>query len=613
MYCKDKTLLKTSSKARSSVGGSSILKKTSSIRRRLTEIVQTPTKVRFQLPHSRRVRNILEAYVSSKETKEYLSLVCLIRDAQLLDSDLSSLINEATECISLLNQDLRLFVEALLSVNWVDRSSDVVKEYQSFIVNLLSAHNYHAKYVIDKLVGLFLPNPKDPVWPDGKITSTDLPKCLNVHVVIKILLDVIPMCKDLLLQSLSKQYPYYNKPTHIQEYYLYNLLMLLSYQPHLRPDILHLVFSKLIIMDVNAPKEDILKPLEEDEDIFQMDDCDSKSVKTVHTGFTEVNRASLGVALDVCMNKIFEFIVKECNGENGELSWENIKSIYHDLLSVFDKVILPTYSSLHVQFVMFLLCSLKPAVTEAFLNYLWKKVCNPNLAIVLRQAAVTYIASLVARGMFVSLPVVKETMRQMAEWIHSYIGSQDSLDSVNSDVRVHTVFYSVCQALFYLVSFRHKDLVDRKKNIIFLESLQLGKIVTNRLNPLRVCQPAVVQNFAAVTRKYQLAYCYTIIDHNARNCMPTIHQDEKGSQMISDHILSDFYPFDPYVLERSGEKIQPCYRDYQEKPYSNAMEVDQRQNEIDDFLENVEASPSTSHKNVYNFSYSTSPGFKFKM
>lgn len=159
-------------------------------------------------------------------------------------------------------------------------------------------------------------------------------------------------------------------------------------------------------------------------------------------------------------------------------------------------------------------------------------------------------------------------MQQIAEWIHTYIANQDAVEGLNADIRAHAVFYSVCQALFYLVAFRHKDLVERKKSkvnhsstnlkcntinfldIIFLESLQLGKIITSQLNPLRVCQAAVVQNFAAVTRKYQLAYCYTVIDHNKRNSMPTIYQDDKGARIISGQCLSDFYPFDPYVLER---------------------------------------------------------------
>lgn len=77
--------------------------------------------------------------------------------------------------------------------------------------------------------------------------------------------------------------------------------------------------------------------------------------------------------------------------------------MYQDMLEVFDKVILPTYNTHHVQFVMFTMCCFKPALTEAFLNYLWKKVCTPNVPVVIRQAAVSYIASLIARGTFVPI------------------------------------------------------------------------------------------------------------------------------------------------------------------------------------------------------------------
>lgn len=52
----------------------------------------------------------------------------------------------------------------------------------------------------------------------------------------------------------------------------------------------------------------------------------------------------------------------------------------------------------------------------------------------------------------------------MSTWVHSYISSQDSLECANSDVRVHTVFYSVCQAMFYLLAFRHKDIMEGKKS-----------------------------------------------------------------------------------------------------------------------------------------------------
>lgn len=85
---------------------------------------------------------------------------------------------------------------------------------------------------------------------------------------------------------------------------------------------------------------------------------------------------------------------------------------------------------------------------------------------------------------------------------------------------------------------------------MFLETLNLPKMVTCRLNPLRICQPAVIQNFAAVTRTYQLAYCYAVMEHNARNVLPTIYHDEKGAVVVSNSTVDALFPFDPYVLRR---------------------------------------------------------------
>lgn len=52
---------------------------------------------------------------------------------------------------------------------------------------------------------------------------------------------------------------------------------------------------------------------------------------------------------------------------------------------------------------MFLVCSFKPSISEAFLNHLWRKVGNPNVASIIRETAVNYIASLIARATFIPL------------------------------------------------------------------------------------------------------------------------------------------------------------------------------------------------------------------
>lgn len=87
-------------------------------------------------------------------------------------------------------------------------------------------------------------------------------------------------------------------------------------------------------------------------------------------------------------------------------------------------------------------------------------------------------------------------------------------------------------------------------DLALLQSLNLGKIVTCDLNPLRVCQPTIVEYFAAITRNYQLAYCYTKIEQNSRNTLPTLYRDDKGFISLTDNVLEAFYPFDSYLLER---------------------------------------------------------------
>lgn len=215
-------------RARSSTTPPSILKKPKNNKVRHKEIKQTPVKVRFVLPHAQKVQNILEDYVSTKQSRDYENILCLIRDAELSDEDVLSLLKEATECIRLLSKELKLFVESLLSIDWTNRRSNVVKDYQTFIVNLVAAHNYHAKLVIDKLVKLFLPGklfiyvifcsfrilnllyeiinenmcgynrnyitgPEDLEWPGGQPTDIDRHKCVNIHFLIQSILEIVPM------------------------------------------------------------------------------------------------------------------------------------------------------------------------------------------------------------------------------------------------------------------------------------------------------------------------------------------------------------------------------------------------------------------------------------
>ncbi|XP_015115100.1 RNA polymerase I-specific transcription initiation factor RRN3 [Diachasma alloeum] len=566
------------------------------------------SKVIFVPPKD--LKKILLNYETGADRKSYDGLICMLRDAEIGDDDLMDLLSEIRQCISFLGPNHKLLVEVILNVSWTTRCEEAADAYKAFLEDLVCVHIYHCKVVIEKLVNEFKPlehsptsrQPPDP-WEEGVPSPEDLVRLTHVHDVISKLLKIVPMSSNLLLQSLTTKFPFFKAPTHAHEVYIHSLLQIISYAPDLRGEILSLVINRLLIIDVNAPRseiEDFNDQNDEDEDVFKIDEADGLQKPR------EEKVHPIGHTLDVCMGMILRFVKDTCY-PGGVLDPEGVKGLYFHLLDVFEKNILPTYASHHVQFVYFYLCSFKGSIVEAFVNWLWGRVSNPNVAPVLRQSAVCYLASLVARGSFVPISLITRVIQEMSTWIHSYIAAQDSLECANSDIRIHTVFYSICQALFYVIAFRHKDLVDAKKNLLFLQSLNLTKMVTCKLNPLRMCVPVVVQHFAAVTRTYQLAYCYTVMEHNARTNLPVV---ETSNRLTS--WLDTFFPFDPYILPKSSSMISPIYLQYRgtvnPEVEEEKQETQEEENDDDDFMD-VSFPHSDTKNHLDKFSYSTSPGF----
>ena len=162
-------------------------------------------------------------------------------------------------------------------------------------------------------------------------------------------------------------------------------------------------------MDVNIPHSEIQQNEEDDEDeemeqddneeIFQIDDA-SLNKSTKKSKKLEMKE---GIeTLDVCMEQVLSYVYNCCH-INEQLQLDSLRIIYSDLLYAFERIILPTHASHHVQFLMFYFCSFKSAVVEAFIKWLWQKVSDPNIAPVIRQTAVSYIASLLARANFVTV------------------------------------------------------------------------------------------------------------------------------------------------------------------------------------------------------------------
>ncbi|CAD7085871.1 unnamed protein product [Hermetia illucens] len=613
-------------------GLSSILKTYSTVEREKAKAAVI-NKVRFEMPKEHGVAGAIEAVLNYNDYMIYNEFVSFLKESSLTDADFERVISEARESINLLTPKFSTLVEALISLDWQDRSEILIKNYIEFYVDLLVAHTKYVHFGISHLISYWIPQDKDEEnWPKGVPSAAASKRLEIVHQVIRRLMTIMPMSFDVVLETIEKSFPYYKKPPHVIGGYVHNILTMMKYKLISCNFSIHLLFRKLLELDANAPRADIEDAEYEDEEMddggeemFQIDMENEKAAE-------QTMKLPVAETLDICLEKLFCFIetlAKESSRSSNSTNSStknnvlNTNSCFNLLLSAFEDIILPSHNTHHVQFLLFYLCSLKNILAEKFLSNMWSKVINPNVSAPIRQSAVGYIASFLARAKFVSKDTIQNYLSEMSTWVHQYIQRSDSVQS-NCSLKANLVFFSVCQAIFYVIAFRSRDLTHDKKGLLFLQSLQLSAIVGCTFNPLRVCLPAVATAFAGVTRAYQLAYCHAILERNARRKLATVYANEISTP---EECLETFFPFDPYLLKKSTRFITPIYLQYQA---SEAEECDPHQSEsprrkrkdsvmshmasddVDDFLADKKqrlCDISKSYEKEMQFTYGLSPGF----
>ncbi|KAJ7793592.1 RNA polymerase I-specific transcription initiation factor RRN3-domain-containing protein [Mycena olivaceomarginata] len=146
------------------------------------------------------------------------------------------------------------------------------------------------------------------------------------------------------------------------------------------------------------------------------------------------------------------------------------------------------------------------------------------------------------------------------------------------------VWYAVAQAVFLIFCFRWRDLLEdeeddgeaevggKKKWMPELGVVQ--RIIGSVLNPLKLCSPNVVGQFANVAQATGFAYCFTILEANKRSEYGANNAEGRVSTPGAGHAyayattpsitaeLNTFFPFDPYRLVKSGVYIQGIYREW---------------------------------------------------
>eukprot|EP00096_Caligus_rogercresseyi_P010818 TRINITY_DN4056_c0_g1_i2.p1 TRINITY_DN4056_c0_g1~~TRINITY_DN4056_c0_g1_i2.p1 ORF type:complete len:570 (-),score=154.47 TRINITY_DN4056_c0_g1_i2:1864-3573(-) len=507
---------------------------------------------------------------------------------------LLSWIQELQENIALLNEHMEGFVQSLFKISWANQGPQVMQAFTNFLLNLLSAHGVYLKDILHSLVANFL-------LPEEGVHD-------QCHEVLQRVLSVCPLHgKRSLVKALQVGLPYaLTNAFDSHKSYCRNLLRIINYVPDMSKEILEILIQRAVELDVRMPKDALEEEEEELEGGEQFDFDDSVSTKST-TATNDGYLSSLQktrINMEALMGLFFQFIDDNSEGNDG-------KRIYKDFASIFEIIILPTWATEHVQFTLFYLVSKDPSYAHDFLLRLWKNFINPNASSIVRQTSVSYIASLIARGKFISLSVAKSYLEKVTGWIHAYIKNSDYVhkDFMFSDIKAHGAFYSSVQCVFYMFAFRHEELVEGgKKNMEFLKSLHFNTIVTSPLNPLRVILPPVVKNFASISRNLQLAYCEPIIQRNKRINLPIVGSLSEIKSEAKPLLLDSFFPFDPYVLKDTLSFVEPIYRTYSGGGEdSDDSEEEEAENNEEEEEERMEIG---SYRGIPSFGYGTSPGFK---
>ncbi|KAL7492276.1 hypothetical protein ACHAWT_001964 [Skeletonema menzelii] len=402
--------------------------------------------------------------------------------------------------------------------------------------------------------------------------------------------------------------------------------------------------------------------------------------------------------LDTLMTVLYEHIIQATSFSPDSLSEAmmaavNARRMYRHLDEVFDKKVRTTDRSKFVQFVFFVLFGRENDALEAVGRLMakreqMKEIKNEALDVDLlnqmdplyrgfsaklidvffnpsysgdvpRQTVVCYLASFVSRATYVCPETVCECIAALLRWAEVYVTAQESqkqkgrvplrrsasstlsLSAQQQPCEVHALFYTSCQAAFYLMCFRGVEAIQYYRNAYEHrddpdspyadpESVDIGPqrwrfLCGHEMQPLKYCLESVRLEFLHLAEDLDL-----FLDQGLDDELPNIEETKafldglwnsfskegkqtpktKGktparrrSTIIStaaiqekkrldggvgglgkgSNPLGSFFPFDPYLLQKSYQHVHPYYRNWEDCIPSSSLDArsDIAEDEVD--------------------------------
>jgi len=494
---------------------------------------------------------------NKKNTKNYDFLIEQLSNAQdeiLLQRWLQALV----PCASKISKDYQVLVETVLKVPWFSGSKVLFEYFVDFLQNLLSSNAYFANICLQCLVSKLTYDPESTLEWNMQVFERTL-------FVMGDVFRIVPRVSSNLLQLLSDNFPRKRDSTEIQEWYIRNLIRILDAYPAQIVDLLPLIFDQLIKIDVEIQMEVGGASSQDDQLMFSLDEeNEAPKEKEVVKNLME--------KLDIMMDLMLEYFERFFqNADTGSQ-----ESLVRLLFDIFEKQIMLTHQSRYVQYLIFFVLSKNPQYPNAFLSLLFQIMVNPSKNPIVRQSAAGYIAGFISRGKYVDIGTSANCLELVLQWIQAYIDYCEKNFTDEVEPHKFSLFYFVAQAIFYVFCFRHMELLRMEGTPDYCSRMNLNRIVTCKFNPLKLCSRSIASEFARITHKHEILYCYVIIQNN-KKIVPT-GKNTHSLELLKKELEEGFYVFEPVDLELVKKRIDPLYRTWQEADDSqdgleNSMEL----------------------------------------
>ena len=428
----------------------------------------------------------------------------------------------------------------------------------------------------------------------------------RVHSALKYLLRLIPSSSNVLARILSSTFPHASNSVQSHVRYVRSILVVTDYAPELRPGVLALITDRLVKIDVQVQinleglAEDVSDGLVQDipqlkssmnDDSDEEEESDNDSDIDDEDIDPEIQRAKEITAnvekLDVILDILFEYYTKLFADPDTQ------ESALDALISQFKTVVLPTYRSRHTQFLLFHFAQTNPTLVDIFVGILTTVTFDRSRAAIIRQSAAAYLASFISRGVHVPSSIVRDVFDYLGNQV-SQLRSEHTPTCRGPDPGRYSTYYALMQALIYTFCFRWRDLVVSTNDDItpsplalhddeddssdrpptFLPGIKdmLYNNIFSPLNPLKVCAPAIVSEFARIARHLGVVYVYHLLEKNRR--VRLLHYAPLGQRETALSNKKDeewqrldaYFPFDPYRLPRSKRWVEEDYREWEGVP-----------------------------------------------